>query len=46
MKYKRISFGQVKDSSTHNNRNFIADNVMFISKSIGEVYEELFSESQ
>ncbi|MDE6539260.1 MAG: plasmid recombination protein [Ruminococcus sp.] len=51
MKYKRISFGQGKGSITHNNRTFIAnnidrnriaDNVTFISKSIGEVYEELF----
>ena len=51
MKYKRISFGQGKGSITHNNRNFIANNVdrnriannvTFISKPIGEVYEELF----
>ncbi len=51
MKYKRISFGQGKGSITHNNRNFIAnnvdkkriaDNITFISKPIGEVYEELF----
>ncbi|MDE6088542.1 MAG: plasmid recombination protein, partial [Oscillospiraceae bacterium] len=54
MKYKRISFGQGKGSITHNNRTFIAnnvdrnriaDNVTFISKSIGEVYEELFGEA-
>ncbi|MDE6678386.1 MAG: plasmid recombination protein, partial [Ruminococcus sp.] len=52
MKYKRISFGQDKGSITHNNRNFIAnnvdrnrivDNVTFISRPIGEVYDELFS---
>ena len=51
MKYKRISFGQGKGSITHNNRKFIANNVdrnritnniIFISKPIGEVYEELF----
>lgn len=51
MKYKRISFGQGKGSITHNNRTFIAnnvdtnriaDNVTFISKPVGEVYEELF----
>ncbi|MDE6424961.1 MAG: plasmid recombination protein [Ruminococcus sp.] len=51
MKYKRISFGQGKGSITHNNRNFIAnnvdrnritDNVTFIFRPIGEVYEELF----
>ncbi|MDE6036266.1 MAG: plasmid recombination protein [Ruminococcus sp.] len=55
MKYKRISFGQGKGSIAHNNRNFIANNVdrnritnnvTFISKPIGEVYEELFGESQ
>ncbi|MDE6673061.1 MAG: plasmid recombination protein [Ruminococcus sp.] len=52
MKYKRISFGQGKGSITHNNRNFIANNVdrnriannvTFISRHIGEVYDELFS---
>ncbi len=51
MKYKRISFGQGKGSLTHNNRMFIANNVdknridnniTFISKPVGEVYEELF----
>ncbi|MCM1221236.1 MAG: plasmid recombination protein [Lachnospiraceae bacterium] len=51
MKSKRISFGQGKGSITHNNRTFIAnnvdrnriaDNVTFISKPIGDVYEELF----
>lgn len=51
MKYKRISFGQGKGSITHNNRTFIAnnvdrnriaDNITFISKPVGEVYEELF----
>lgn len=51
MKSKRISFGQGKGSITHNNRTFIANNVdrnriannmTFISKPIGEVYEELF----
>ncbi|MCM1506633.1 MAG: plasmid recombination protein [Ruminococcus flavefaciens] len=51
MKSKRISFGQGKGSITHNNRTFIAnnvdrnriaDNITFISKSVGEVYEELF----
>ena len=51
MKSKRISFGQGKGSITHNNRKFIAnnvdrnritDNITFIAKSIGEVYEELF----
>ena len=55
MKYKRISFGQGKGSIAHNNRNFIANNVdrnritnniTFISKPIGEVYEELFGESR
>lgn len=51
MKYKRVSFGQGKGSITHNNRTFIAnnidknriaDNIIFISKPVGEVYEELF----
>ncbi|MDE7138145.1 MAG: plasmid recombination protein [Ruminococcus sp.] len=51
MKSKRISFGQGKGSITHNNRTFIAnnvdknriaDNITFVSKPIGEVYEELF----
>ena len=51
MKYKRISFGQGKGSITHNNRTFIANNVdknriannvTFIEKPIGEMYEELF----
>ena len=55
MKYKRISFGQGKGSITHNNRNFIANNVdknriannvTFIAKPISEVYEELFGESR
>ena len=51
MKYKRISFGQGKGSITHNNRNFIANNVdinriannvTFIAKPISEAYDELF----
>lgn len=54
MKSKRISFGQGKGSLTHNNRTFIANNVdknrianniIFISKPIGEVYEELFGDA-
>ena len=51
MKSKRISFRQGKGSITHNNRKFIANNVdrnriannvTFIAKPLGEVYEELF----
>ena len=54
MKSKRISFGQGKGSITHNNRTFIAnnvdkkriaDNITFISKPIGEVYDELFDDA-
>lgn len=54
MKYKRISFGQGKGSITHNNRTFIAnnvdknritDNITFIAKPIGEVYEKLFGDA-
>ena len=54
MKEKRISFCQGKGSLTHNNRLFIADNVdrnrlkdniTFIRKDIGCVYEHLFAES-
>ena len=54
MKEKRISFCQGKGSLTHNNRDFIAENVdrcrmrdnyMFIRKDIGCVYEHLFAES-
>lgn len=54
MKEKRISFCQGKGSLTHNNRDFIAENVdrsrmrdnyTFIRKDIGCVYEHLFVES-
>ena len=54
MKEKRISFGQGKGSLTHNNREFMADNVdplrtpqniTFVRQPIGEAYEELFAES-
>lgn len=54
MKEKRISFCQGKGSLTHNNRDFIAENVdrcrmrdnyTFIRKDIGCVYEHLFAES-
>ncbi len=54
MKSKRISFGQGKGSITHNNRTFIAnnvdrnriaDNITFIAKPIGEVYNELFGDA-
>lgn len=54
MKEKSISFCQGKGSLTHNNRDFIADNVhrdrlkdniTFIKQPIGEAYEYLFSES-
>ena len=54
MKQKRISFGQGKGSLTHNNREFVADNVdplrtsqniTFVRQPIGEAYEQLFAES-
>lgn len=54
MKEKRISFCQGKGSLTHNNRDFIAenvdrsrikDNITFISQPVGEAYEQLFGES-
>lgn len=54
MKEKRISFCQGKGSLTHNNREFIAenvdrsrikDNITFIKKDLGTVYEHLFGES-
>ena len=54
MKQKRISFGQGKGSLTHNNREFMADNVdplrtpqniTFVRQPIGEAYDHLFAES-
>lgn len=54
MKEKRISFGQGKGSITHNNREFVADNVdvfrtpdniTFVCQPIGEAYDQLFKES-
>ncbi len=54
MKEKRISFCQGKGSLTHNNREFIAenidrnrikDNVTFIRQDLGEAYNRLFAES-
>ena len=54
MKQKRISFGQGKGSLTHNNREFVADNVdplrtpqniTFVRQPIGEAYDQLFAES-
>ena len=54
MKEKRISFGQGKGSITHNNREFMADNVdplrtpqniTFVRQAIGEAYDQLFAES-
>ena len=54
MKQKRISFGQGKGSLTHNNREFMADNVdplrtpqniTFVRQPIGEAYNQLFAES-
>lgn len=54
MKQKRISFGQGKGSLTHNNREFMADNVdplrtpdniTFVCQPIGEAYDQLFKES-
>ena len=54
MKQKRISFGQGKGSLTHNNREFMADNVdplrtpqniTFVRQPIGEAYDQLFKES-
>lgn len=54
MKQKRISFGQGKGSLTHNNRDFMADNVdplrtpqniTFVRQPIGEAYDQLFAES-
>ena len=54
MKEKRISFGQGKGSLTHNNREFVADNVdplrtpqniTFMRQPIGEAYDQLFAES-
>ena len=54
MKEKRISFCQGKGSLTHNNREFIAenidrnrikDNVIFIRQDLGKAYDQLFAES-
>lgn len=54
MKEKRISFGQGKGSLTHNNREFVADNIdvfrtpdniTFVCQPIGEAYDQLFKES-
>ena len=54
MKEKRISFGQGKGSLTHNNREFMADNVdplrtpqniTFVRQPIGEAYNQLFADS-
>ncbi len=54
MKEKRISFGQGNGSLTHNNREFMADNVdplrtpqniTFVRQPIGEAYDQLFAES-
>jgi len=54
MKEKRISFCQGKGSLTHNNREFIAENVdrsrirdnyTFVKQDLGTVYEHLFGES-
>ena len=54
MKEKRISFGQGKGSISHNNREFVADNVdvfrtpdniTFVCQPIGEAYDLLFKES-
>lgn len=54
MKEKRISFCQGKGGLTHNNRDFIAENVdrnriknniTFIRQDLGEAYEQLFAES-
>ena len=50
MKQKRISFGQGNGSLTHNNREFVADNVdplrtpqniTFVRQPIGEAYNQL-----
>lgn len=54
MKEKRISFGQGKGSLTHNNKEFMADNVdplrtpnniTFVCQPIAEAYDLLFKES-
>ena len=54
MREKRIAFGQGKGSLTHNNREFVADNVdvfrtpdniTFVCQPIGEAYDWLFKES-
>lgn len=54
MKQKSISFCQGKGSLTHNNREFIAENVdiermknniTFVQQPIAEAYEMLFAES-
>ena len=54
MKEKRVSFGQGKGSLTHNNREFMADNVdplrtpqniTFVCQPIAEAYNQLFAES-
>lgn len=54
MKEKRISFCQGKGFLTHNNREFIAENVdpsrirdnyTFVKEDLGSVYERLFAES-
>lgn len=54
MKGKRISFGQGKGSLTHNNRDFIAenvdplrtpDNIIFVCQPISEAYDQLFGQA-
>lgn len=54
MKKKRVSHLQGKGSLTHNNRDFIAENVdpdrirdnyTFVKEDLGSVYERLFAES-
>ncbi len=54
MKEKRLTFSQGKGSITHNNREFVAnnvdpartpDNILFIAQPIAEAYDQLFRES-
>ena len=54
MKEKRITFSQGKGSISHNNREFVAnnvdqlrtpDNITFIAQPIAEAYDQLFRES-
>ena len=54
MKEKRLTFSQGKGSITHNNREFVAnnvdpartpDNITFIAQPIAEAYDQLFRES-